>query len=153
MGRPLERQLIYPVQLFAAERPGGWILDDDRLGVGLDHPAAVKRILLLIVQGKGPGVLPPVRCNLGIARYLQLLTARPPGLPAGYLLLDCSACHIPNLRDPLSLIQPPCHLPQSSLSHAVDDHVRWRISQDRLAHRVRPIIIVGKATQAGLDPS
>jgi len=153
MGRPLIGQLIYPVQFFAAERPGGWILNYDRFGVGLDHPAAMKGILLLIVQSKGPGVLPPVSGNLSESRNLQFILALGPAFPSGHLLLDCSAGHISDLRDPLFLLQPPGYLSQGSLPHAVDDHIRRGIGQDRLPHRVRPVVVMGKATQAGLDPS
>ena len=130
MSRPLIGQLIDPVQLFCAQRPGGGILDYHRLGVGLDHSAAMKGILLLIVQSKGPGVLVPVSGNLGKSGNLQLIIALLPAFPSGHLLLDHSASHIPDLRDLLTLLQPARHLTQGPLPHTVDDHIRRGVGQN-----------------------
>jgi len=147
-----ERQLINAVQFFCPEGPGGWILDDDRLGMRLDDHSPVKRILLLVVQGKSLGISSFVRINLCISGNDQAVFAWATA-PSADLLLDCSSGNIGNLLNPLAFLQSQGHSAQRILTHAVDDQIRRRICQYGAANRVRPVIIMGKTTQAGLDPA
>jgi len=51
-------QLVDPVQLLCGERLCRWVLHDHSLWVGLHHRPAAEGVLLAIVQGKSPGILP-----------------------------------------------------------------------------------------------
>ena len=149
-------QLIDSVQLLCGEWLCRGILHNHRLGVGLDDLPAPEGVLLAIVQGKGPGVLPSVPANsFKAGNYQAVISLRRlchPAPPEGHRLLDSCARNIPDLANLLSPLQPPGDLPDGPLSHAVDDHIRRGIGQDGAADGVRPVVVMGKAPQAGFDP-
>ena len=60
------------------------------------------------------------------------------------------AADIAHLGNRDLLFKPPCYLALGVLCHAVNEHVRARIDEDRAAHLVVPIVIVRKAPQRGL---
>ena len=60
------------------------------------------------------------------------------------------AADIAHLGNGDLLFKPPCYLALGVLCHAVNEHVRARIDEDRAAHLVVPIVIVRKAPQRGL---
>ena len=51
------------------------------------------------------------------------------------------------------LFQAHGHFSDRALAHAIDQDTCRRIRQNGLANRVRPVVVVGKPAQAGLDPT
>ena len=152
MGQPGEGQLVDVVQLSGAKGEGRRVLDDHRLGMGLDHRPASMGVLLIVVRGKGPCILLFVLLDLRKAGDDHRIL--PPGLPpAAHLLFDCGPGDIPDLIDLFPGIQPPGHLQDGLLPHAIDQEVGGSVCQDGLADGVGPVVVVSKAAQAGLDSS
>ena len=154
MGLAGERKLIDCIQLCGCQGQGRPVLDDDRLGMGLDDRSTVKRVLLFVVPGEGLGVFSFIRRDLGKAGYDQaVITLFSRFSPAGDLFLYRSSGHIPDLLSPLAVLQPQGYLPERALAHSINEQIGRRICQNGAAHCIRPIIVVGEPPQTGLDPA
>jgi hypothetical protein len=51
----------------------------------------------------------------------------------------------------LARVEAPGDLPDGALAHAEDQQIGLAVHQDRAAHLVRPVVVVGDAAQRGLD--
>jgi hypothetical protein len=59
----------------------------------------------------------------------------------------------PDSLKPFARVEPPGDLDHLFLSRAVDQDVGPRVKKDAPPHGVVPVIVVGKASQRGLDPA
>lgn len=66
---------------------------------------------------------------------------------------DAGAPHVGNLPHGRPGGQPGGNLQGGGLPHAVSEDIRLGIKKDGAAHLVLPVIVVGKAAQAGLQPA
>ena len=148
MIRPLVRQIIHLIHLRLRERLRRRILHDAPLVILLREPASANGILLEIRRSERLGERPFLRAYSGERGQLQIvinIVESPHAEARPRDILDIFHCH--------ALVQVSRDFQQCTLSHAVDEQIRHAINENRTAHLIRPIIIMGKASQTRLDAS
>ncbi|VVB63518.1 Uncharacterised protein [uncultured archaeon] len=73
------------------------------------------------------------------------------GFPLAYFHFHGSAWNVLDFVDGLTIFQTRRQVKQRTLAHAEDDQVCGCIGQNRLSHRIGPIIIMGEPAQACLQ--
>ena len=139
-------QLGDVVQLLLIEGHGRGIHHQHLVPMGLKDGLAPDGVVLLVFDLGGEGVVPLVgaNCLIGGYRHRLIGTLRLPGGVGG----------APNIGEGLHLLppaQPPGNLPGGPLSHAIGEQVCLGVKEDGAADLIIPVVVVGKAAEAGLQ--
>jgi hypothetical protein len=158
----LERQVVQLVHQVGVERLRGRVQVDGLDAVRLHDGAAVARVGLQlerarhlaerVAPGRGVGADFLVRGQhdgLLVAHEARLLEL----LPAALAHHEARAPDVAHVLDLVARLEPLGELPDRALAHAEDHHVGLGVEQDRAAHLLAPVVVVGDPAQRGLDAS
>ncbi len=149
---PCVGEFIDPVELNACKRHRRRVLDNHGLWMRLCHGAAPQGVLLPVVLCECPGIGVAVLSHLFIAgeHHVAGVVRAPPGLqvePVG------GAGDIGERAGRFPGGEAACDRDHLALAHAKDKEVGRGVGKDRLSDRIRPVIVVGEAPEARLDPA
>ena len=142
-------QLRHPVQLRRGQREGRRVDNQKPVPVPLENPFSGHRIVLLVLHHVGPGIGGFGGGHLRKGGHLH------PGIGAyaGVLARHAGAPDIGDLFHRRPGGQPGGNLQGGRLPHAIGEDIRLGVKENGPAHLVLPIVVVGKAAQAGLQPA
>ena len=146
MNLPGVGQLRYKVQLLPAQGHGGGIDHQDPVPVALENGFAPDRVVLLVFDFSGQGVVPLAAGRLfegGDGDVLKAAVRVLGGVG--------SSGNVGQRTRRLACGQAAGDLPGGPLPHAIDQQVRPRVKKDGAADRIIPVVVVGEPPQAGLQ--
>ena len=138
-------QLGHGVQRLAVQGQGRGVDHERPLPVGLEQRPAADRVVLGEFRHGGAGVSAAVGADSLEGGQRKPLRGR-----FGQV---SRAAQLGNGGDGPLFPQRRRDLKRRGLAHAVDQQVRAGIHEHAAAHRVVPVVVVGKAAQAGLEPA
>ena len=136
------------VQLLPVQRHGGRVHHQHPVPVALADGPAPDGVVLLILHFGGEGIVPLVGADSLEGGDLYVLKGA-----NGVLRRVGGAPDIGEALHRLPLCEALGNLPRSPLPHAVDQEVRPGVEEDGAADFIVPVVVVGKAAQAPLQPA
>ena len=144
-----ERQAVDRVELGGCKRSRGRVLHDELvLAIGLDQAFSRHMVAVRVLHGEAFRVGARVRTHGAVSGQQLVVVDMIKRARAEYRAIDES-----KVTDRKPRIQGIGDFHNGVLPHAIGHKVGVRIEQNRPLQRVRPVIVVGKASQTRLDAS
>ena len=144
-----ERQAIDRIELGGRKRSGGRVLYDELvLAIGFDQAFSRHMVAVGVLYGEAFRVGARVGAHGAVSGQKLVVVDMVKRARAEYRAIDES-----KVTDRKPRIQGIGDFHNGVLPHAIGHKVGVRIKQDRPLKRVRPVIVVGKASQTRLDAS
>ena len=149
MHLPHKGQVVEPVQLLPGQGALGRVHNEEPALTGLHHAAAPDGVVFVVLQLSGYGILFFILPDalVGGRRH------RPINALFRTLAQKCRAPDVGNILHRRLSGKPPGDFSRGRLPHAVHQQIRRCIKENRPAHLIVPIVVVGKAPQRRLQPA
>ena len=156
---PLEREIVEVVHLLLVERLARPVEVDRLVPVDLQQRPAVVRVRLVLERAAHLREGELVLLHLVVGRQDEELLVRDVAAHVGEQRLPFAAARlhvrgaadVGEALDRLARVEALRDLPGRQLAHAEDHQVGFAVEQDGTPYFVRPVVVVGDATQRRLD--